>query len=504
MNDMSALPRFTRPDFNQQFGQFIDGEWVEGATGETIALMNPATGEKLADIAKGDARDADRAVTAAHRAFGSWRESPPELRQELLLEIARRVEARRADYAVLETLNNGKPVMEAFMHDIPGVIELFRVHAGIAWDLGGTTIDRTNSVSLIHRQPLGVCAQIIPWNVPMLMMALKVAPALATGNTIVLKPSEIVSLSVMEFFREMADLIPRGVVNVLTGQGPDVGEALVTDHRVRKVSFTGSKRTARELMKYASVNIIPQSLELGGKSAVVICEDADLEAAAESCAASTVFNKGEVCVAGSRIFAHEKIREEFLDIYSAMLRSVRIGNPLDVHTQMGASASKMQMDKVLGYLDLGPKEGATLHLSGGRATGGELNQGMYLKPAIFTGVHNRMTIAREEIFGPVSLVYGWTDEQDVIEQANDTEFGLAAGVWTRDLGRAHRLTRNLEAGIVWVNRYFNFVGGASAGPFHGSGFGREFGREAALESYTHSKLVTINLDERPLGFFNWK
>ncbi|MGK2911797.1 MAG: aldehyde dehydrogenase family protein [Sphingobium sp.] len=501
MNNMTSIPTFVRPSFETEHGHLIGGEWVGGATGQTIELKNPATGEFLAHIPRGDPRDAARAVDAAYQAYGSWRYSHPQQRQEMLLEIARRLEVRRHDYAMLESLNNGKPVMEAFLHDIPGAIELFKVHAGIAWDISGTTVDRIDSVSVIHRQPLGVCAQIIPWNVPMLMMALKIAPALATGNTIVLKPSEIVSLSVMEFFREMADIIPPGVINVLSGHGPEVGEALVTDQRVRKISFTGSKRTARELMKYASVNIIPQSLELGGKSAVVICQDADLESAAESCAASTVFNKGEVCVAGSRIFVHEKVRDEFLAIYRDMLESVRIGDPLDPRTQLGASASQAQMDKVLHYLDLGPREGATAHLGGGRATGGVLDRGMYLKPTIFTDVHNNMTIAREEIFGPVSLVFGWTDEADVLAQANDTEFGLAAGIWTRDLARAHRLSRGLEAGMVWVNRYFNFVGGVSSGPLHGSGFGREFGREAALECYTHAKLVTINLDERPLGLF---
>ncbi len=309
----------SKPAIKEEYGHFIGGEWVGGATGQTIALLNPATGETLSKIQAGNADDARRAAEAAYKAFPSWSQSRPEERQELLQEMARRLKERLLDYAMLETLNNGKPIMEAVMFDVPQAIELFNVFSGLAWDISGTVHDRRDAISLVHREPLGVCAQIIPWNVPLLMMALKIAPALATGNTIVLKPSEIVCLSVMEFFSEMADIIPRGVVNVLTGRGPEVGEALITHPHVRKVAFTGSQPTARKLMQYASVNIIPQSLELGGKSPMIVCEDADIEAAVESAAMSTVFNKGEVCVAATRLFVHDKIRDEFLERFAAVL-----------------------------------------------------------------------------------------------------------------------------------------------------------------------------------------
>lgn len=501
MNQMTQAGTLEKPAILAEYGHYIDGEWVGGATGKTISLGNPATGEHLAYIQAGNAADAHRAVTAAHKAFPAWSRSRPEQRQELLEEFARRLKVRLQDYAMLETLNNGKPISEASRFDVPGAINKFKIHAGIAWDISGTTMDRADAMTIVHREPLGVCAQIIPWNVPLLMMAGKIAPALATGNTVVLKPSEIVCLSVMEFFREMADIIPPGVVNVLTGYGQEVGEALVTDPRVRKVAFTGSKATGRKLMQYASVNIIPQSLELGGKSAMIVCDDADIEAAAEGAAISTVFNKGEVCVSGSRIFVQHGARDQFLETYTNFLSRIRIGDPTNPVTQLGAQASAVQLDKVLGYIELGSKEGATLHHGGGRATGEGLDQGYFVQPTIFTGVRNDMAIAREEIFGPVSVIIDWKDEDDVLSQANDSEYALGGGIWTRDLGRAHRMSRGLHAGLIWVNRYYNFMAGLSAGAFHGSGFGRESGREGALESYTHAKAVTINLDERPLGAF---
>lgn len=487
--------------FLPEYGHFIGGEWVDGASGKKISLGNPATGEHLCRIQAGNAVDAKRAVDAAARAFPDWSQTHPQQRQELLQEFARRLKARLNHYAMLETLNNGKTVSEASWWDIPQTIEQFNIFAGLAWNIGGTTIDRPGTLAIVHREPVGVCAQIIPWNVPLIMMSMKVAPALATGNTVVLKPSEIVCLSVLEFFLEMADIIPPGVVNVLTGYGPDVGEALVTDSRVRKVALTGSRPTARTLIEYASVNVIPQCMELGGKSAVIICEDADIEAAAEGATISTVFNKGEVCVAGSRVFVHDRVRDTFLDRFTSMLGSVRIGDPTRFETQLGAQASQMQFDKILGYIDCGVKEGATIHTGGSRACGGILDRGYFIQPTIFTDVNNQMTIAREEIFGPVTAVMGWNDENDVLRQVNDSDYGLASGIWTQNIGRAHRMARSIQAGLVWVNRYYNPVGGISGGPYKQSGFGREFGYEAALENYTRTKAEIVNLIEGPIGLF---
>ena len=290
-----------------EYGHLIGGEWVGGASGKTIALLNPATGETLARIQAGNAADVGRAVAAAKAAFPAWSQSSAAERQDLLYEIARRLKARLEEYAVLETLNNGKPIRESLYFDLPTAIGQFELFAGAAYGLHGQTLDFPDAIGIVHREPLGVCAQIIPWNVPLLMMACKIAPALAAGNTVVLKPAETVCLSVLEFFVEMADILPPGVVNVVTGYGADVGEALVTHPDVRKVAFTGSVATARRVIQYASANIIPQTLELGGKSAHIICADADIDAAVESATMSTVLNKGEVCLAGSRLFLHKAI-----------------------------------------------------------------------------------------------------------------------------------------------------------------------------------------------------
>ena len=322
----------TTAGFLPEYGHFIDGTWVAGDSGKTIPLGNPATGETLAHIAAGNAADAKRAVDAAARAFPSWSRTPPAARQEILYEITRRLKARAHHFALMDTLNNGKPISESTHFDMPMAIEQFAIFSGTPWQLHGEAVHHTSSlgtdsIGIIHREPLGVVVQIIPWNVPMIMLATKIAPALAAGNTVVLKPSEIVCLSVLEFAREMADLLPPGVLNIVTGYGPDLGETLVTDPRVRKVGFTGSRPTARKLMQYASTNIIPQTMELGGKSANIVCEDADLDAAAEGAAMSTILNKGEVCLAGSRLFVHEKVRDEFLEKLQRILADIRIGDP---------------------------------------------------------------------------------------------------------------------------------------------------------------------------------
>ena len=486
--------------YQAEYGHFIDGKWEGGASGEKIALNNPATGEALCHIQSGNGEDAKRAVDAAYRALPAWRKTRPHERQAILIEIARRMRARINEYATLESLNNGKPVMEAAHFDLPMAIEQFEMFAGSAFHLHGESISTDGALGVVHREPIGVCAQIIPWNVPLIMMAAKIAPAMAAGNTIVLKPSEIVCLGVMEFFKEMADIIPPGVVNVITGFGPNIGEALVTDPRVRKVAFTGSRPTAQRLIQYASVNVIPQTMELGGKSANIVCEDADLDAAAEGAAMSVILNKGEVCLAGSRVFVHEKVKENFLEKFQANLRKVRIGDPADPTTQMGPQASKMQMDKITSYLDLGPKEGAKILMGGKAAKVAGFENGYFVEPTIFVDVENQMRIAQEEIFGPVSSVITWNDEADVIRMANDTTYGLGGGLWTRNLARAHRMSQAIETGTIWVNRYYNFVAGMPVGGYKQSGFGREFAQEV-LNHYTLTKSVIVNLQEGPIGLF---
>lgn len=498
----TAVKKATTPSyFKREYGHFINGEWVSGSSGETIDMLNPATGEVLSKIQSGNPADVDRAVKAAAAAFPKWSQSSPAERQELLSEIVRRLKARLSDYAMMETLNNGKPVRESMYFDMPTAIQQFELFAGAAYHLHGETIDYPDAIGMVHREPIGVCAQIIPWNVPMIMMASKIAPALAAGNTIVLKPAETVCLSLLEFFDEMKDIIPPGVVNVITGFGPNVGEALVTHPEVRKVAFTGSIPTARKVVQYASVNVIPQTLELGGKSAHIICGDADIDAAVESAIMSTVLNKGEVCLAGSRLFLHESIQDEFLEKFKTGLEAIRQGDPTDPATQLGAQASKMQLDKVCGYLDLAVKEGATVYTGGARASGNGLDQGNFVQPTIFTNVTNDMRIAQEEIFGPVTCVISWKDEDDMLRQANQTTYGLAGGVWTKDIARAHRIARTLQTGTVWINRYYNLKPGMPVGGYKQSGFGREFCFDV-LNHYTITKSVILNLQEGRMGMFD--
>jgi aldehyde dehydrogenase len=500
-NNMSiAIAQKTSTVFQEEYGHFIDGRWEAGASGETITQFNPATGEALSRIQAGSPPDVDRAVRAARAAFPSWSRSTAGERQALLMEIANRLRRRAAEFARMESLNNGKTLAEALAFDLPHSCGQFELFAGAAYSLHGETRDYADTIGLVHREAIGVCAQIIPWNVPLLMLSLKIAPALAAGNTVVLKPAETVCLAVLEFMREMADIIPPGVVNIVTGYGADVGEALVGHPEVRKVAFTGSIPTARKVIQYASINIIPQTMELGGKSAHIICSSADLDAAAESAALSTVFNKGEACIAGSRVFVHRAIREPFLEKFVGIIKRIRQGDPLAEGTQIGAMASQAQFDKVMGYLRLARDEGAEVLVGGDAATEGPLGNGLFIQPTILDGVRNDMRIAQEEIFGPVTSVITWDDEVEMIRQANATKYGLAGGIWTRDLNQAHKLARAMETGVIYVNRYYNMPPGMPVGGYKQSGFGREMAHDI-LKDYTVTKSVMINLSEGPMGLF---
>jgi aldehyde dehydrogenase len=467
--------------FQKEYGHFIGGKWEAGASGETIPVLNPATGETLSKVQSGNGEDVRRAVDAAYAAFPKWSATMPEERQKLLLEFAARLGKRSEEYGLMEMLNNGKPLYETGVFDLPMSIGLFEYFAGAAHYLHGTTIDYPHTSAFVHRAPIGVCAAIIPWNVPLIMMAQKLAPALVAGNTVVLKPSEVCGLSVMEFMRDVADILPPGVINVVTGYGQNIGESLIADTRVRKVAFTGSKPTAQAIMGYCSRNITPHTLELGGKSANIICDDADLDAAAEGVAQSTIFNKGEVCLAGSRVFVHEKIQSAFLDKLQRILSNVRVGDPTEMSTQLGPMASRMQFDKVSRYLEIGREEGATV-LTGGRvATVPGFERGYFIEPTVFTDVKNSMRIAQEEIFGPVTCVIPWKTDDEVIQLANESTYGLGGGLWTNNLARAHRISRALETGVVWVNRYYNFAPGAPVGGYKQS--------------------VIVNLQDGPMGIF---
>jgi aldehyde dehydrogenase len=497
----AAVVNVSKKIFQDEYGHFINGKWEQGESGKTITQYNPATGVALSRIQAGSPPDVDKAVKAARAAFPRWSRSTAQQRQALLNEIAARLRRRADDFALMESLNNGKTLAEATSFDLPLSYGQFDYFAGAAFTLHGETHDYPDTIGLVHREALGVCAQIIPWNVPLVMLSLKLAPALAAGNTVVLKPAETVCLAVMEFIKEMADIIPPGVVNVITGYGPDVGEALVTHPEVRKVAFTGSIPTARKIIQYASANIIPQTMELGGKSAHIICKSADLDAAAEAAALSTVFNKGEACIAGSRVFVHRAAREKFLEKFVGIVSRIRQGNPQSASTQIGATASKAHFDRVVGYLNLAREEGAKVLTGGKPATQGELANGLFIQPTILDEVRWDMRIAQEEIFGPVTSVITWDDEAEMIRQANGTRYGLAGGIWTRDLTEAHQISRALETGVVWVNRYYNLPLGLPVGGYKQSGFGREMSYDI-LKEYTITKSVVINLKEGPLGIFN--
>jgi acyl-CoA reductase-like NAD-dependent aldehyde dehydrogenase len=485
-------------DRTRIYGHLIGNEWVEGERGALIDLMNPATQEILGRIQAGNATDVDRAVRAARDAFPGWSRTEPLERQRLLLEIAARLRKRHAEFAVMESLNNGKTAIEGFL-DVQNAIEQFEYYAGHT-HLKGEVLDFPHSMALTHREAIGVVAQIIPWNVSLLMAAIKLGPALAAGCTVILKPAETVSLPVMALAGELADILPKGVVNVVTGYGNDVGERLVTHPDVRKVSFTGSRATAQKILAYASRSIIPQTMELGGKSANIICEDADLDAAAESVVMSTVINKGEVCLAGSRVFVHRHVRDQLLEKVTQLLGSIRYGNPFDPATQIGAISSQVQFDRVMNYIESGKREGAQVAFGGNRAVVPDLAGGLFIQPTLFTGVQRDMTIFREEIFGPVTAMLEWDDEAEMIAAANDSLYGLAGGVWTRNLNRAHQIARALDTGTVWVNRYYNTRPGMPLGGNKQSGFGRENTHEA-LSHYTQLKSVVVNYEEGPIGLF---
>ena len=483
------------------YGHFIGGKWTDSHSGKTIELSNPATRKKLALIQSGDAVDVDHAVAAADAAFGTWSQSSPIKRQEILREIADRLSKRRLDYAMMEALNNGKPVAEAYRHDMSEAIALFNYYAGAAFHINGQVMDFADSTMIVHREPIGVVAQIIPWNVPLLMACFKLAPALAAGCTVVLKPAETACLSVLEFIKDISDVLPPGVVNVVTGYGAAVGEPLVTHPKVRKVAFTGSRATAQKIIGYAASNIIPQTMELGGKSANIVCEDADIDAAAESVVISTIFNKGEMCLAGSRVFVHKKVEHSLIEKVKALLAKVRQGDPTDPATQVGAQASKVQFDRVISYLELGQSEGAVAVAGGRPARVPQFGGGLFVEPTLFQNVRNEMRIAQEEIFGPVTCFLSWDDEAEMMRQVNDSPYGLGGGIWTHDLARAHRLSRAMQTGMVWINRYFNFKPGQPIGGYKQSGFGRENTFDT-LQHYTVTKSVVVNLSEGPLGVFH--
>ncbi|MFP6626917.1 MAG: aldehyde dehydrogenase family protein [Deltaproteobacteria bacterium] len=470
----------------------INGAWSEAASGKTFDTINPTTEAVLASVAEGDSADVDRAVKAARQAFdqGPWPRLSARDRGRLILKLAALLDENREELARLETLDNGKPIGETANVDIPQAIETFEYYAGWADKIHGETIPVSgNFLNYTLREPVGVVGQIIPWNFPLLMAAWKLGPALACGNTVILKPAEQTPLSALRLGELICEAgFPDGVVNIIPGYGPTAGAAIAAHPGIDKVAFTGSTEVGRLIQQAAAGNLKRVSLELGGKSPNIIFADADLEAAARGTMTAIFFNQGEVCCAGSRMFVEESIHDEFLDTFKGYAEAVTIGDPLDEATQMGAQVSEEQFNKILGYIDTGKSEGARVITGGRRAR----EQGYFIEPTIFDGVANDMTIAREEIFGPVVSTITFKDLDEVVAKGNETDYGLAAGIWTRDLSKAHRVARALKAGTVWINTYNSFDVASPFGGYKQSGFGRELGVHA-LELYTEIKSVWVGL-----------
>jgi aldehyde dehydrogenase (NAD+) len=470
---------------------FIDGEWCDAASGDTFATSHPATEEKIADVARAGKADVDRAVKAARRAFeeGDWRDMDARDRGKLLSRLADLIEMNAAELAALETLDNGKPIRDSSAADIPLVIDCLRYYAGWADKLTGDTIPiRGNYFCYTRREPVGVCGQIIPWNFPALMVAWKWGPALACGNTIVMKPAEQTPLSCLRLAELAHEAgFPRGVINVLPGYG-DTGAAIVKHPDVDKVAFTGSTETAQLIMADAAPTLKRLTFELGGKSPNVIFADCDLDAAVAGAEFGLFFNQGQCCCAGSRVFVEESIHREFVERLVARASSRKLGDPFDPETTQGPQVDADQFRKIMDYIDRGKKAGAKCLTGGGRHG----KQGFYVQPTVFDHVRDDMDIAQDEIFGPVMSILPFRDADEVIERANKTFYGLAAAVWTRDVAKAHRIANSVRAGTVWINCYDVFDAAAPFGGFKMSGMGRELG-EAGLHNYTELKTVTMNL-----------
>jgi len=492
--------------FKARYGNFIGGKWVEPANGRYFENITPITGRAFCEIPRSDKDDVEAALDAAHAAKKAWGRTSPAERANILNRIADRMEQNLDLLAHAETWDNGKPLRETRAADIPLAIDHFRYFAGcIRAQEGGISEIDDNTVAYHFHEPLGVVGQIIPWNFPLLMAAWKLAPALAAGCCVVMKPAEQTPASVMVLMELIGDLFPAGTINIVSGFGKEAGEALATSKRIAKIAFTGSTPVGKHILRAAADNLIPSTVELGGKSPniffadVLDQDDAFLDKALEGLAMFAL-NQGEVCTCPSRILIQESIYERFIEKAVARVERIKSGHPLDMQTMIGAQASQQQLDKILSYIDIGRDEGAQC-LTGGERTapGADLGTGYYVKPTMLFG-NNKMRVFQEEIFGPVASVMTFKDEQEAIELANDTFYGLGAGVWTRNGTRAYRMGREVEAGRVWTNCYHLYPAHAAFGGYKQSGIGRET-HKMALSNYQQTKCLLVSYQAEALGFF---
>ncbi len=480
---------------------FIDGKFVDGASERT--LVNPADGKPLTKVAEAGPKQVEAAIKAARTAFdkGPWPRMSALERANMLFKIADIIDKNAEELSELETLNGGKPLREA-QYDIADTANCFRYYAGLITKPTGTTVDvPAPSVTSIVREPIGVCGQIVPWNYPLLMAAWKLAPALAAGNTCVLKPSEYTPLTAIRLAELLKEVdLPDGVVNIVLGDGPKVGQPIAESKLVDKIAFTGSVKTGKIIAQAALSNLKKVTLELGGKSPMIVFSDFDLDTAVDYALFAIYCNSGQVCSAGSRMIVEESIYDDFVAKMAERAKKIRVGPGLEEDTEMGPLVSEPQMKRVLEYIEIGKKEGAKLITGGERLKGDKYGNGFYISPTIFSNVKPSMRIVQEEIFGPVVVVQKFKSEEEAVELANDSDYGLAGAVFTKDITRAHKVVKQLKAGITWVNAYHNTYTECPWGGYKQSGWGRELGT-FGLEAYTEIKQVNINLDPIPVGWF---
>ena len=494
-----------KPGFKDQYENFIGGQWTVPVDGEYFVNTSPVDGSVIAKVARSNSKDIDLAVEAASKAFVSWGKTSATERSNLLFKIADRIEANLEQLALVETWDNGKAIRETMAADLPLAVDHFRYFGSVIRAESGDVADLdANTVSMEVHEPLGVVGQIIPWNFPILMAVWKIAPALAAGNCVVLKPAEQTPISILFFIEAIADILPPGTLNIVNGFGPEAGKPLAQHPDIKKVAFTGETTTGRLIMQYASENIIPVTLELGGKSpnvffdSVMAEDDEFLDKAIEGLVLFAL-NQGEVCTCPSRALIQENIYDEFMARCIKRIEAITMGDTLDPTTMMGAQASSDQYEKILNYIEVGKQEGAEVLIGGSQYDNQTFPNGYYIQPTVFKG-HNKMRIFQEEIFGPVLSVTTFKDEAEALEIANDTLYGLGAGVWTRDIHQMQSMARGIDAGRVWCNCYHAYPAHASFGGYKKSGIGRET-HKMMLNHYRHTKNILMSYDKNKLGFF---